>query len=154
MFIEDFAYLGNYAWENSIQNIGLVLGEQDSSVFSNNDYFYLSSIYYMNGPTLTELAKRHDMSKPQLSAIIRKLIKLELVEKIQSENDRRYFTVHLTEKGKSIILGDEKFYGVLEGRVKKIIADEEKFRELERVIGELVRQIKEEMENAKTNREF
>lgn len=147
MFIDNFAYLANYLWEKSIQNIEVVLGEQDSRLFSSNDYFYLSSIYYMNNPTLSELARKHEVSKPAVSAIIRKLIKLELVKKIQNEQDRRFYSVQLTTKGKSIILGDERQYAMIEEHLRKIIPSEEKYYEFENVVEELTHEIKEEVKN-------
>lgn len=81
-------------------------------MFTSNDYFYLSSIYYMNSSNVTDLAKKHSVSKPAISLIVRKLMALELIEKLQSEKDRRFFTLQLTDKGKRLMLGDEKVYSI------------------------------------------
>ncbi len=145
MFINDFAFIGNSLWEKSIQNISVVLGENDSKLFTSNDYFYLTSIYYMNHPTLSELARKHEVTKPAISVIVRKLMKLELVEKVQSEQDRRVFTVQLTAKGKNIIWGDERQYYMVEELLKTIIPNEDKYHEFEDVVAELASKMRGEV---------
>ena len=138
MFTKQIVYLGNYLWEKSIQNIGTVLTEQEAKSFTSNDYFYLSSIYYMNQPNLSEIARKHGVTKPAISAIVRKLMKLGLVEKIQCEDDKRFFYVALTKKGKNIIEGDGAQYAILEEQLKTLIADEKTLIEFENVVSKLV----------------
>lgn len=63
--------------------------------------------------------------------------------------DHRVFTVKLTPKGQSIILGDEKQYAMIEHQLKNIIETEEKYQEFEVVITKLTAAIKEKTKDEK-----
>ena len=59
----------------------------------------LEIIVEMKNPNLSELAEKLKITKPSVTAMIDKLEKLEYVERIQSDIDRRSAHIHLTPKG-------------------------------------------------------
>ncbi len=74
------------------QNLGLGL----------NYYVYLDRIRKLGFPSFGELAEKLNVSKPAITAVVNKLIKLGYVEKVQSAEDKRVFCVQLTETGMTI----------------------------------------------------
>lgn len=56
-------------------------------------------IIELQHPNLSELAEKLKITKPSVTAMIDKLEKLQYVERIQSDTDRRSAHVHLTPKG-------------------------------------------------------
>ncbi len=63
---------------------------------------YLETIYVLNNPNITELAKSLKLSKPTVKVAVDKLIERDFLYKIQSDEDRRSAHLHLSEKGKLI----------------------------------------------------
>lgn len=63
---------------------------------------YLETIYLLNNPNITELAKSLKLSKPTVKVAVDKLIERDFLYKIQSDEDRRSAHLHLSEKGKLI----------------------------------------------------
>lgn len=64
-----------------------------------NHYEYLNHIALLGTPTLSELADELSISKPSVTVMVNKLMKEDLVEKFQSDNDKRVFHVKLSDKG-------------------------------------------------------
>jgi DNA-binding MarR family transcriptional regulator len=60
---------------------------------------YLKEISEMQNPTLSELAVRMKRSKPTVTIAIDKLEAKDYVRRVQSDDDRRSFHIHLTDKG-------------------------------------------------------
>lgn len=53
-----------------------------------------------NGPsTMTDLGKMQSVSKPNITILVDKLVKLEMVKRVFDENDRRVIYIELTDKG-------------------------------------------------------
>lgn len=62
-------------------------------------------IHFIKGteePTITELANLMNVTKPTLTTAVNKLMKLGLVDKTQSTEDKRVHYLKLTPKGESI----------------------------------------------------
>lgn len=53
--------------------------------------------------TVSELAKQHDISKPNITPLIQKLIDKGFMERFVDEKDRRYVHVKLTAAGKEFL---------------------------------------------------
>jgi DNA-binding MarR family transcriptional regulator len=66
-------------------------------------YYYLDVINRMNNPTYSEIANNFKVTKPAITAIINRLIKLGYLERVQSANDRRVYYVLVSDKGKKLI---------------------------------------------------
>ena len=63
---------------------------------------YLEMISELQNPNLTELAVAMKLTKPTITVLVDKLIAKELVDKVQSDADRRSTHLHLTDRGKLI----------------------------------------------------
>ena len=133
-----FSVLVNLLWRECILNLNKVLSDKDANRFSNNDYYYLIIIDSMGKPNFSEIAEVLGVTKPAVSAIVRKLSDMELIFKSQSEKDKRVFYVELTEKGKNILNGDMEVYKWVVDNIYDITENEEEIRIMERVINELV----------------
>ena len=60
---------------------------------------YLDAIHHLENPTPSELARRLQISKPSVTAAIDRLTEAGYIRKVQSDEDRRSYHLHLTEKG-------------------------------------------------------
>lgn len=140
---DNFSTLVNLLWEECIQNLNSLLTEEEVNKFSNNDYYYLLVIHSLQKPNFSQIAEKLSLTKPAVSAIIRKLINMNLVEKLQSNEDKRIYYVELTEKGKSILIGDMAVYKWVEDTIKSIANDENELIIVERIISKLVEKLKE-----------
>ncbi len=67
-----------------------------------NQLHYLNLIDRTVGLTFTQFAEILNVTKPSVTEIINKLIRLNCVEKIQSSDDGRIYYIELTEKGRNI----------------------------------------------------
>jgi Transcriptional regulators len=104
------AEISNFFWEKSISNINQTLSSGQIKNFNMNDYYYLTVIYQLGTPKFGDIADALHLTKPSISAMVQRLIKNELVTKVQSDEDKRIFYVKLTEKGLKIIQGDYDLY--------------------------------------------
>jgi DNA-binding MarR family transcriptional regulator len=86
---------------------------------------YLEMISELKNPNLTELSQAMKLTKPTVTVLVDKLIEKELVNKVQSDADRRSTHLHLTERGKLINQMHEYAHRrMAEDIEKKIDADE------------------------------
>lgn len=135
---EKFSALVNLLWEECIQNLNSLLEQEEINKFSNNDYYYLLIIQSLQKPNFSQIAEKLSLTKPAVSAIIRKLLSMQLVDKVQSEEDRRIYYIELTEKGKGILQGDRSIYKWVTDTIATIAADEKELEVVERIISKLV----------------
>ncbi|MCT8975023.1 MarR family transcriptional regulator [Clostridium sp. CX1] len=66
-----------------------------------NQMMVLSTLYDEGSLPISEIGKKLYISKPQMTSIIDKLIKEDLVERIHDKEDRRVININITEKGKN-----------------------------------------------------
>lgn len=125
MIEDNIAFIANYFWEKSIKNINNTLSDKQVGSFNMNDYYYLTSIYQLGMPKLGELANKLNLTKPAISALVKRLEKNELIIKTQSEKDKRVYYVSLTNKGIKIIEGDNKLYLELSNLISELLTKEE-----------------------------
>ncbi|WP_160673133.1 MarR family transcriptional regulator [Clostridium sp. C8-1-8] len=125
MIENNIALIANYFWKQSISNISNTLSEAQISNFNMNDYYYLTSIYQLGAPKLGELATKLNLTKPAISALVKRLEKNELIVKIQSKEDKRVYFLNLTDKAIRIIEGDNKLYEKLSNTFSDFLTDEE-----------------------------
>lgn len=141
MIKNSIAFIANQLWMQSIKNINSQLSESEVKKFSSQDYYYLTTIYYMNGPNFSEVAEKLQLTKPAISAIVSKLTSMGLVEKMQSKEDKRIYYMYVTDKGKKIVEGDEELYGRIESLIKNIVKDEDNYKFIESMLEEIVKKI-------------
>lgn len=140
---EKFASLVNLLWEECVRNLNTTLTEGEVDRFSNNDYYYLLVIHSLQKPNFSQIAEKLSLTKPAISAIIRKLIQMNLVNKIQSQEDKRIYNVELTAKGRSILQGDKAVYQWVTDTITDIAKDEKELMIVERIISQLVERLEE-----------
>ncbi len=91
----------------TVEMISQLMGELESKAFDQEGYsditlnqmVYLETIARLQQPTFGAIAEHLDVTRPSVSAIIKKLITLGYVKKEQSEDDGRVYHLFLTKKG-------------------------------------------------------
>jgi DNA-binding MarR family transcriptional regulator len=113
------------------------------SEISLNAYLYLRKIYSLGNPTMSELAKAMEVSKPSSSNMVSKMAEKGLVETRASPKDGRVCLLELTDKGRKVIEiengADMKFFE----KVREIL-DEEELEVLEKIFGKIAAGLEEE----------
>lgn len=138
---EKFSILINLLWERCIQNLNNILTEDEANKFSNNDYYYLLVIQSLQKPNLSLIAEKLSLTKPAVSVIVRKLMNMNLITKVQSVEDKRVFIVELTEKGSNILSGDRSIYKWVTDNMADIVDKEEDLKIIEKIIFGLVERL-------------
>jgi len=133
-----FEYIANYLWQQSINNIDSILSTEEKKQFNITDYYYLTTIYNMDNPNLGEVAEKLKLTKPAISALVKRLIKNDLIEKIKSDEDGRIYYLKVTEKGIKIIEGDNALYMQFTDLISEIVS-KDKLKELDCLLGEIVK---------------
>lgn len=78
-----------------------IFEELKSSGLTAKQIDYIETIGKLENPTMSELAIELKLSKPSITAIIDKLAREGYIQRLHSDQDRRSYHVHLTDKGKS-----------------------------------------------------
>ncbi|EKQ52264.1 MULTISPECIES: MarR family transcriptional regulator [unclassified Clostridium] len=141
MIEKDFEYIANYLWQQSINNINSILSNEEKRQFNITDYYYLTTIYNMDNPNLGEIAEKLKLTKPAISALVKRLAKHNLIEKIKSEEDGRIYYLKVTEKGVKIIEGDNALYKEFADLISEM-ASKEQLEELNYFLDKIVRVLK------------
>ena len=115
MIAENLETLSNYLWHESTKKINTLLTSETD--FNISDYYYLTVISNMEHPNFGDVAHTLNLTKPAVSALIKRLIRHNLIEKIQCEEDKRIFYLSITEKGKKMIKGDPSLYTRMEALI-------------------------------------
>jgi DNA-binding MarR family transcriptional regulator len=135
---EQFSALVNLLWEECIRSLNSILTEEEVNKFSNNDYYYLLVIHSLQKPNFSQIAEKLSLTKPAVSAMVKKLMNMNLVEKVQSTEDKRIYYVELTNKGRGILQCDQAVYRWVTDTVKDIARDEKELILIQHIISELV----------------
>ena len=93
--------------KHAIEVITQIMGTLESEAFEQEGFsdlsmrqlLYLEAIAKLKNPTFSELADNLAVTKPSVTAIVQKLIRMGYVEKVQSQEDRRVFHIVLKERG-------------------------------------------------------
>jgi len=89
-----------------------------------NQLHYLKIINRIVGLTFSQFAEILKVTKPSVTEIVNKLIKLDCVEKVRSMNDGRIYFIELTEKGRNIAqvatLAEERLVDIILQRLNEI----------------------------------
>lgn len=82
---------------------GSMLEELECSDLTFKQFVYLDTILKMNKPTYSEIAKKFNITKPSVTAIVNKLIGLGYLERVQSADDRRVYHILVGTKGSDML---------------------------------------------------
>ena len=142
MIENNIAIIATFLWKESLKNIGETLSDSEISSFNMNDYYYLTEIYNLGRPKLGELAAKLNLTKPAISALVKRLEKNNLITKAQSNEDKRIYYLNLSDKGRNIIEGDNKSYLKL-SQVLHSLLSKEQIKEVDRLLEKVVEVINE-----------
>lgn len=92
---------------DTVEMISQLMGELESKAFEQegfsditmNQMVYLETIAVLQEPTSADLAEKLGVTRPSVSAIVKKLIDTGYLIKTKSRVDGRVYYLHLTEKG-------------------------------------------------------
>ncbi|MGN0353212.1 MAG: MarR family winged helix-turn-helix transcriptional regulator [Roseburia sp.] len=143
---EQFALLVNLLWGECVRNLDKTLEKAEQSKFTNNDYYYLYVIESLGEPNFSAIAEALNLTKPGVTAIVRKLCNMGLVEKHQSKVDKRVYFVSVTQKGKDILNGDREVYRGVTEAIASFCKTKEEQQFIENVLQMLVEKLKKEKE--------
>jgi DNA-binding MarR family transcriptional regulator len=93
---------------DTVEMISQLMGELESKAFEQegfsditmNQMLYLEAVARLGQPAFHDIAEDLGVTRPSVSGIIKKLIKMGYLAKLQSEQDGRVYYIHLTEKGR------------------------------------------------------
>lgn len=123
MISENLEAITNYLWHQSTKRINdLLLSEPD---FNISDYYYLTAIYNMEHPNFGDVADALRLTKPAVSALIKRLTSHGLIEKIQCAQDKRIYYLSITEKGKQMVKGNAKLFTHLESIIASSVTSDQ-----------------------------
>lgn len=101
---------------------------------------YLDTIFHLENPNISELASHLNVSKPTVTFAINNMEKLGYVKKSQSDEDRRFFSIHLTSKGKKMAkLHDEIHKNYAE--IFKQVLDKNELKTLEDLLEKVLKEV-------------
>ena len=90
----------------------------DLKEYTLRQLYYIELINKNEGISVSELSKTLDLKKSTVSIAINQLIDLEIITKIQSSTDKRFYFLQLTPKGKDIM---KMHMQVHKNTIKKIL---------------------------------
>lgn len=93
--ISDFAIM--------IRNIiDETISQSDFEDLTFQQLHYLCTINRLKNPSISELAKELNLSKPTVTVLVEKLSEREYIRKVKSDEDRRFQHLHMNTKGMKI----------------------------------------------------
>lgn len=78
------------------------------------------------GYSLSEISEKLDITKPSASALIDRMVKLSMVERISSKEDRRKIKIIITSYGKEIMDEALKYNEELKKKTLSFLTEEER----------------------------
>ena len=94
--LQDISFKLRKIKEREITRLGL-------DDFSMTSFRYIEAIYKLGRPTIIELTKELELSKPTVTIMINKLVEQGFVNKSKSDQDGRYYYLGLSDKGIQVI---------------------------------------------------
>jgi MarR family transcriptional regulator, transcriptional regulator for hemolysin len=79
------------------------LDQSDFSDLTHQQLHYLKVLVKMDNPTLSELAKELDLTKPTVTVLVDKLEEKGYIRRFHSDEDRRVVYLHMDKKGEKLI---------------------------------------------------
>jgi MarR family 2-MHQ and catechol resistance regulon transcriptional repressor len=75
----------------------------DSHGVTPSQFAVLEALYHVGPMCLTDLARKILRTSGNLTMVVDNLEKSDMVKRVQSSTDRRYFSVEITDKGSKVI---------------------------------------------------
>lgn len=107
------------------------ISKESLSQITYSQFILIHHIKDTDNPTITELAKIMQITKPSLTSAVNKLMDIGIVHKIPSEHDKRVVYIELTEKGNSISEAEMNAFDECIDRMRAKLGDDfESFEEM------------------------
>lgn len=97
----------------------------DLKEYTLRQLYYIELIDKNQGISVSELAKKLEVKKSTVSIAINQLIDLGIINKIQSNEDKRFYSLQLTHKGNQIMEMHKQVHKNTIKKVLKILNPEE-----------------------------
>ncbi|AUB55351.1 MULTISPECIES: MarR family winged helix-turn-helix transcriptional regulator [Methanobacterium] len=97
----------------------------DLKEYTLRQLYYIELIDKNQGISVSELAKKLEVKKSTVSIAINQLIDLGIINKIQSNEDKRFYSLQLTPKGNQIMEMHKQVHKNTIKKVLKILNPEE-----------------------------
>lgn len=97
----------------------------DLKQYTLRQLYYIELINKNEGISVSEISKILDVKKSTVSIAINQLIELGIVNKIQSNTDKRFYYLQLTQKGKDIMEMHKQVHKNTIRKILKILDQEE-----------------------------
>ncbi len=78
------------------------LDQYDFSDLTQKQLNYLKVMVKMKNPTLSEVARELDLTKPTVTVLVDKLAEKGYIKRVKSDEDRRVMHLHIDKKGAKI----------------------------------------------------
>lgn len=101
---------------------------------------YLDAIFHLEDPKVSELASFLNVSKPTVTFALNKMEKEGFVTKTQSDDDRRFFSIHLTSKGKELAKLHDEIHKSYSDFFKQVL-DEKELKTLESLLSKVLNEL-------------
>ena len=134
--------------EEIIEKLSQSMERYETEAFSNSplsnltptQVHYLDAIFHLKDPKVSELASYLNVSKPTVTFALNKMEKQGFVSKTQSDEDRRFFSIHLTSKGKELAKLHDEIHKNFADFFKQVL-DKKELKALESLLGKVLKEI-------------
>ena len=134
--------------EEIIEKLSQSMERYETEAFSNSplsnltptQVHYLDAIFHLKDPKVSELASYLNVSKPTVTFALNKMEKQGFVIKTQSDEDRRFFSIHLTSKGKELAKLHDEIHKNFADFFKQVL-DEKELKALETLLGKVLKEV-------------
>jgi DNA-binding MarR family transcriptional regulator len=101
------------------------ISQADFTDLTQQQLHYLQVIFRMKNPTLTELARELDLTKPTVTVLADKLVEKGYIKRVKSDQDRRSMHLHIDKKGTKIEALREIAYERMEEKISSGLSETE-----------------------------
>lgn len=114
------------------------ISQADFTDLTQQQLRYLQVIVKMKNPSLSELARELELTRPTVTVLADKLVEKGYVKRVKSDEDRRSMHLHINKKGAKIDTLRELAYGRMAEKISSGLSETETtiFTEL---LGKIVR---------------
>ena len=134
--------------EEIIEKLSQSMEQYETEAFNNSSLsnltptqvHYLDAIFHLEDPKISELATYLNVSKPTVTFALNKMEKQGFVIKTQSDEDRRFFSIQLTPKGKELAKFHDEIHKSYSDIFKQVLNKKE-LKTLEALLGKVLKEL-------------
>lgn len=113
-------------WKHYLQRFVAAERDGDLLQLSTVHEMYLLLLAGLERPTPSQVAETLHVTRPAVSAMVRKLAAPQFIQKVGDPADRRTYRIHLGPKGQELYNIDERYYLAIFARVYERLSDAER----------------------------